>query len=109
MVIWRQSKILLDKKEVIIVIFKEMLKAIWFQIKRKGAFKDIFITHNAFGIFSRNSHENFHYNVGKVKQMYDTREKAEKSANFMANKYGDDFSAYKCAYCTGWHIGKNLK
>ena len=35
---------------------KEMLKAIWFQLKKKHAFRNIFITHNAFGIFNLASH-----------------------------------------------------
>ena len=86
---------------------KELCKAILFQIKEKNAFKNIFVTHNAFGIFSINSHTNMHNNVGKDKQMYKTKESAIKSAEWMTQKYGGDFSAYKCAYCSGYHIGKN--
>lgn len=86
---------------------KELCKAILFQIKEKNAFKNIFVTHNAFGIFSINSHTNMHNNVGKDKQMYKTKESAIKSAEWMAQKYGGEFSAYKCAYCSGYHIGRN--
>jgi hypothetical protein len=87
--------------------FKQLFKAIWFQIKLKGSFRNIFITHNAFGIFSINSHTNRHNNVGKDKQVYKTKDSAIKSAEWMSNKYGSKFSAYKCAYCTGYHIGKD--
>ena len=86
---------------------KEMLKAIWYQIKRKGAFRDIFITHNAFGIFSKNSHTNMHNNVGKDKQKYPTEESAQKAADSMGRKFGGHFSVYKCGYCDGYHIGKD--
>ena len=49
--------------------FKQLIKAIWYQIRLKGSFRNIFITHNAFGIFSINSHTNMHNNVGKDKQV----------------------------------------
>ena len=49
------------------IIFSELLKAILFQIKKENAFKNFFITHNAFGIFSIASHQNTHCNSGKEK------------------------------------------
>lgn len=88
-------------------MIKEMLKAIWYQIKRKGAFRDIFITHNAFGIFSKNSHTNMHNNIGKDKQKYPTEESAQKAADIMGQKFGGYFSVYKCGYCDGYHIGRD--
>ena len=87
--------------------FKELIKAMWYQITLKGSFRNIFITHNAFGIFSINSHTNMHNNIGKDKQVYNTKEAALKSAEWMSKRYGGTFSAYKCAYCTGYHIGKD--
>ena len=86
---------------------KEMLKAIGYQLKRKGAMRDIFITHNAFGIFSKNSHTNMHNNVGKDKQKYPTEASAWKAAEIMEGKFGGHFSVYKCGYCDGYHIGKD--
>ena len=59
---------------------KEMIKAMWFQMKKKHAFKNIFITHNAFGVFSLASHQNTHSNEGKPKVMYNTLATAEKAA-----------------------------
>ncbi len=88
---------------------KEMFKAIWFQIRLKGAFRNIFITHNALGIFSINSHTNMHKNVGKDKQVYNTKETAYKAAEALERKFGTPFSVYKCAYCTGYHIGRDQK
>ncbi len=75
------------------------------QLTRKNAFKNIFITHNAFGIFSINSHINQH--TGKEKVAYPTKESALKSAAALEKKKGVHFSCYKCAFCAGWHIGKN--
>ena len=89
------------------IIFKEMMKSICFQLKHKNAFKNIFITHNAFGIFSINSHTNMHNNVGKPKVMYPTIKSANKAAEKMGEKLNCHFSVYKCAFCTGYHIGKN--
>ena len=89
------------------LIFKEMMKAIWFQMKHKNAFKNIFITHNAFGIFSINSHTNMHNNIGKPKVMYPTIESANKAADSMGKKLNCHFSVYKCSYCYGYHIGKD--
>jgi len=35
---------------------KNIMLAIWNQLTRKGAWRNIFVTHNAFGIFSQYSH-----------------------------------------------------
>lgn len=86
---------------------KEMIKAMWFQMKKKHAFKNIFITHNAFGVFSLASHQNTHSNEGKPKVMYNTLATAEKAAASMGKKHNTHFSVYKCGYCKGYHIGKN--
>lgn len=84
---------------------KNLFKAILFQIKKENAFKNIFITKNAFGIFSKNSHINQHTNEPKI--MYNTFETANKNALRMSEKTGKHFSVYKCVFCNGYHIGKN--
>ena len=89
------------------IIPKELLKAIIFQMKKENAFRNIFITHNAFGILSEASHKNTHCNSGKSKVMHNTYEGALKHAQKMSEKNGVHFSVYKCAYCTGYHIGRN--
>ena len=38
------------------ISFKNSILAIWNQLTRKGAWLNIFVTHNAFGIFSEYSH-----------------------------------------------------
>ena len=38
------------------ISFKNSILAIWNQLTRKGAWRNIFVTHNAFGIFSKYSH-----------------------------------------------------
>lgn len=80
---------------------------IWFkdQVKRKSWFKNFFITGNAWGAFSINSHINQH--TGKPKVMYNTIKSAQKSADAMSEKTGKHFSLYKCLFCDGYHVGKN--
>lgn len=84
---------------------KNFFKAIIFQLKKTNAFKNIFITHNAFGIFSINSHINQHTKLPKIS--YSTIEKAIKASQKMSEKKNCHFSVYKCAYCNGYHIGRN--
>jgi len=90
--------------------FKNVIKSIFGQIFRKHAFINIFITHNAFGIFSINSHINQH--TGQPKVMY-SKKSAKKSAEAMSKKISAKegmpihFSEYKCMFCDGYHIGKN--
>lgn len=80
---------------------------IWFkdQVKRKRFFTNFFVTGNAWGAFSVNSHVNSA--TGKPKVKYNTIETARKSADKMVVKTGKHFSYYKCLFCDGYHIGKN--
>ena len=80
---------------------------IWFkdQVKRRRAFINFFVTRNAWGAFSINSHINQHNSKEKV--MYPTVESAKRAAEAMSKKRGVHFSFYKCLYCDGYHIGKN--
>jgi hypothetical protein len=75
------------------------------QFKRKTFFRNFFITRNAWGAFSINSHINQHTNVPKI--TYNTVESAKKAAMCMEKKYDKHFSYYKCLFCDGYHIGKN--
>ena len=80
---------------------------IWFkdQCKRKAVFRNFFVTRNAWGAFSINSHINQHSNQPKV--MFNTVEGARKAAEKMGKKHNTHFSYYKCLFCDGYHIGKN--
>ena len=80
---------------------------IWFkdQLKRKVWFKNFFITGNAWGAFSINSH--ISQRSGEPKVMYKTVEGAKKAAESMSKKRGVHFSYYKCLFCDGYHVGKN--
>ena len=89
------------------IIFSELLKAILFQIKKENAFKNFFITHNTFGIFSTASHQNTHCNSGKEKISYPTLQSVQKAAEKMEKKNNCHYSVYKCAFCTGYHIGRS--
>ena len=86
---------------------KNLFLAIYDQVTRKGAWRNIFVTHNAFGIFSRYSHTA--RGSGKPKMSYPTKDVALKAAEAMGEKHGVHFSVYKCAWCDGWHVGKNAQ
>ena len=75
------------------------------QIKRKAWFRNFFITRNAWGAFSINSHRNQH--TGKDKIMYPNIKSAKKAAEAMSKKHNTYFSFYKCLFCDGYHIRKN--
>ena len=85
-----------------IVITKPKIKFknfwIWFkdQVKRRRVFINFFVTRNAWGAFSLNSHINQH--TGKPKVMYNTIKSAKKSADAMSKKTGVHFSYYKCLF-----------
>jgi len=87
------------------IILPELCKAIVFQCKKKNAFKNIFITHNAFGILSEASHINTHTNSGQEKVRYNSLQSAQKAAEKMSVKRQIPFRVYKCAFCTGYHVG----
>lgn len=40
--------------------------------------------------------------------MYNTIKSAKRSAEAMSKKTGKHFSYYKCLFCDGYHIGKNM-
>jgi len=72
---------------------------------RKKAFYNFFISRNAWGAFSINSHIRGDTNQPKV--TYHTLPSALKAAEKMSAKYGKHFSTYKCLFCDGYHVGKN--
>lgn len=80
---------------------------LWFidQVIRKRAFYNFFISGNAWGAFSINSH--IRASTGEPKVTYNTVESARRAAESMSKKYGKHFSTYKCLFCDGYHVGKN--
>lgn len=80
---------------------------IWFkdQVSRKRFFYNMFISRNAWGAFSINSH--IRGSTQQPKITYTTKESALKAAEKMSVKYGKHFSTYKCLFCDGYHVGKN--
>ena len=66
------------------------------QFPLKRAFRNFFITGNAWGMFHISSH--IRQDNGKEKVMYNTYESAEKAALSMEKKYGKHFSVYKCIF-----------
>lgn len=71
----------------------------------KRAFRNFFITRNAWGLFHINSHQR--QDNGKLKVMYNTKVSALKASEALEKKKGVHFSVYKCIYCDGYHLGKN--
>jgi hypothetical protein len=84
---------------------KNLFLALKEQLPIKRAFRNFFITGNAWGLFHLNSHQR--QDTGKLKVMYNTKASADKAAKSMEKKQGKHFSVYKCAYCDGYHLGKN--
>ena len=87
----------------------EFIKNLWVALKEQGPpkrfFRNFFVTRNAWGMFSMNSHRRA--DTGKEKVMYNTKKSAQKAADSMKRKHGKHFSVYKCVFCTGYHLGKN--
>jgi hypothetical protein len=45
---------------------------------------------------------------GRPKELYETREDAERRAEIIAEEQGIWLRVYSCRYQTGWHLTKNL-
>lgn len=75
------------------------------QLPLRRFFKNFFVTRNAWGLFHINSHVN--QTTGKLKVQYGSKQSALKAAESMGKKNNAHFSTYKCAFCDGYHIGKN--
>jgi hypothetical protein len=58
------------------------------------------------GLFDKRSHFT---KEGKEKVKYNTKATAVKSAQKMMEKNGFYYSNYKCIYCDGYHIGRNME
>lgn len=84
---------------------KNLFLALKYQLPLSRAFRNFFITRNAWGMFHRNSHFRQDINVPKV--TYTTYKSANKACVSMEKKYEGKFRAYKCVFCDGFHIGKN--
>ena len=86
---------------------KNLILAVFNQLTRPNAFRNIFVTRNAFGIFSIYSHVS--RRTGMPKVAYLSMHDALSAADLMCREYGAHYSVYKCAWCNGWHIGKNTQ
>lgn len=84
---------------------RNLILALRDQLPLRRAFYNFVITGLAWGLFSRNSH--IALSSGKPKVSYSTKEKAIKAAAWMGSRHGGTYSAYKCAFCDGYHVGKN--
>jgi len=85
--------------------FKNLILGLKGQLPLKRAFRNFFITGNAWGMFSISSHRR--QDTGKDKVMYNTLESAQKAATSLSKKHSKHFSVYKCIFCDGYHLGKN--
>lgn len=71
----------------------------------KRAFRNFFITGNAWGMFSKYSHIRRDTTLPKL-VFYDKLH-AQKAADSIGRRKHTHFSVYKCVWCDGYHIGKN--
>jgi hypothetical protein len=70
-------------------------------------YRNFFVTKNAWGLLSRNSHVSSV--SGKEKIKYNRKTTAVGAAEQMKIKTGNHFAPYKCLFCEGYHIGKTRK
>jgi len=84
---------------------RNLIQALKYQLPLRRALRNFFVTRNAWGMFSINSH--ISQSSGKPKIAFPTYESALKAAQSMEKKHGKHFSVYKCVFCDGFHIGKN--
>ena len=84
---------------------KYLYKGLKHQLPVKRFFRNFFITGNAWGMFSINSHINQKTGLGKIG--YNSLKTALKSADNMGEKHNKHFSTYYCIFCGKYHIGKN--
>lgn len=86
------------------ITLKNLLLGLKEQGPLKRAFRNFFITGNAWGLFSKYSHIR---KDGVPKISYKHKESAVKASQKMEKKNGVHYSVYKCIYCDGYHIGRN--
>jgi len=84
---------------------RNLILALRDQLPLSRAFRNFFVTGVAWGLFSRNSHTLLKTGLPKVS--YGSKNSALKAACSMGKKHGGTFSAYKCAYCDGYHVGRS--
>lgn len=70
-------------------------------------FRNLFSYRKMWGAFSIYSHKR--RSDGKPNISYSSHKKAVKAAESMSRKYGVPFIAYKCLFCDGWHIAKDVE
>lgn len=84
---------------------KNLVLALKDQLPLRRAFRNFFVTGNAWGMFHKHSHIN--RGSGTAKVSYSKRSSAERAADAMKRKHGYHYSVYKCCFCDGYHIGRN--
>ena len=84
---------------------RNLIQALKYQLPFRRALRNFFVTRNAWGMFSINSH--ISQSTGKPKIAFPTYDSALRAAESMGRKHGKHFSVYKCVFCDGFHIGKN--
>lgn len=78
------------------------------QMPLKRFFVNFFVTRNAWGLFSKNSHIATYNNKEKVG--YNSKESSLRAAEHMSKKYPENiYNSYKCLHCEKYHIGRNKK
>lgn len=86
---------------------KIKLKNLYLGLVEQGpisrAFRNFFITGNAWGLF----HKRSHYRAEGHEKVGFGQKSAIRAARQMSEKHGKAFSVYKCIFCDKYHIGKN--
>jgi hypothetical protein len=87
------------------VVIKNLILVFKDQMPLKRAYRNFFVTGNAWSLFHKNSH--ISQRSGEPKVRYNTKASSLRAAENMKKKTGNHFSSYKCFHCHGYHVGKN--
>ncbi|MCM1110228.1 MAG: hypothetical protein NC336_03370 [Clostridium sp.] len=82
------------------IILKEL--AVWFGDQLSHPLT--LFKRKTWGVFSVYAH--VRRSDKKVKSSSPTKEQAMEASKLMSQKYGRQYDAYKCLYCSGWHIAE---
>lgn len=85
--------------------YRIQFRNVWRWFINQASHPKTFFDKKSWGVFSEYAH--IRRSDRLPKKASDTKIQAQKTADFMAKKYGGSYSIYKCVYCNGWHIAKD--
>lgn len=84
--------------------YRISFRNVWIWLADQMTHPSTLFRRKSWGVFSVYAH--VRRSDRRPKAISDTKERALATADFMAKKYGGDYTVYKCVYCNGWHVAK---